>query len=121
MWLTLARCLIKAFNLSVAQRTDKHSQNKGEHIISVLTKIEKLRKDLPLTAEAKLHKLFQQWSESTVAYFILAHFYPSAAVSIFNLKDGMNAFVKTGEAACVNLKQGITLCLVRKLRQKKWV
>lgn len=40
MWPTLARCLIEAFNLSVAQRKDKHSQNKGRRMISVLTKIE---------------------------------------------------------------------------------
>lgn len=97
MWPTLAQCLIEDFNLSVAQRKDKHSQNKGQCIISVLTKIEKQHKDLTLTAEAILHKLFQQWSGCTVAYFILVHFYPSAAVSIFNLKDGMNAFVRQGK------------------------
>lgn len=48
MWPTLAQCLIEAFNLSVAQKKDKHSQNKGHHIISVLTKIENSTKTLPL-------------------------------------------------------------------------
>lgn len=48
MWLTLAQCLIEAFNLSAAQRKDKHSQNKGHRIISVLSKIENCTRTLPL-------------------------------------------------------------------------
>lgn len=99
----------------MAQRKDSHGQNKGRHIISVLTEIEK---DLARAADAILNI---SKVESIKASFIPAHFSLSAAVSIFNLNDSMNACVRQGKHAYVNLKQGVTLCLIMNIRQRKWV
>lgn len=98
MWLTLAQCLIEAFNLSVAQRKDKHSPNKGHHIISVLIKIENSTRTITLQQKQYYTNDFR--SRSTVAYFILAHFY-------FQSRRWHECLCQTGLAMYVNLKQGM--------------
>lgn len=76
------------------------------HNLSLLwneKKTKKQHKDLANAADATAIISAAEW---ILVYFILVHFYPSAAASIFNLKDSTTAFVRQGKHACVNLKQG---------------
>lgn len=97
---------MEALSPSVSQRNNTHSQNKGGRTISVFTEMKKKKqhKDLANAADATAIISTAEW---ILVYFILVHFYPSAAASIFKLKDSTTAFVRQGKHDCVNLKQGI--------------